>query len=100
MNFIALAELAPNFKRALATYRKLRAIAASYAAKVHIIIAAGPQKPVDIAAILTKALSIGAIWVPEIKPLIPDIVDIFTTAERAAEIMNAPEPPTPNVWPT
>lgn len=95
MNLIALAELEPQFVRAVETYKKVKAVAVAEAAKVHVLLPPKPQQQADIKTIL----QIVALFVPDLKPLIPEIVSAVDTIEKAGALLQE-EPAPAQTWPT
>jgi hypothetical protein len=91
-DLFALAELIPEFEQAAATYKKLPAVLAPYAQKLS---GASGGQPIDVAAIL-KCL---AVFVPDLNPIIPDIVQAIGTLEKVRAILDAPAPENAPPWP-
>ena len=91
-DIFALAELIPEFERAAATYKKLEAIVAPYAQK---LAGASGGQPVDAAAILKWV----AVFVPELNPIIPEIVQAAGTLQKVWTILDAPAPKNAPPWP-
>jgi hypothetical protein len=91
-DLFALAELVPEFEQAATTYKKLAAVIAPYTKKLSSV--SGGQ-PVEIAAVLKCA----AVFVPELNPIIPDIVQAIGTLEKVRAILDAPAPENAPSWP-
>ena len=91
-DLFALAELVPEFEQAAATFKKLAGIVAPYAQKIS---GASGGRPVDIVAILKCA----AVFVPELTPIIPGIVQAIGTLEKVQAILDAPAPENAPPWP-
>jgi hypothetical protein len=91
-DLFALAGLIPEFEQAATTYKKLAAVIAPYAQKLS---GASGGQPVDIAAILRCA----AVFVPDLNPIIPGIVQAIGTLEKARAILDAPAPDNAPPWP-
>lgn len=100
-DIIGLAGMIPDFERAIATYDKVKAVVNIYVGRLHAVLPPRPQTPADI----TTALAALAVFVPELKPLVPQIADAIATIEKAAAMLApapapAPAPPDPpTAWP-
>lgn len=91
-DLFALAELVPEFEQAAATYKKLAAVIAPYAQKLS---GASGGRPVNVAAVLKCV----AVFVPELNPIVPDIVQALGTLEKVHAILDAPAPENAPSWP-
>jgi hypothetical protein len=76
-DLFALIPLADDIAAAGVTYERVKAVLTPYAKKVSV--AAGPSSG---SINLTPPLDCVAIFMPELKPLIPDIVNAFDTIEK------------------
>jgi len=83
-DLFALIPLANDIAAAGATYQKVKAVLTPYATKVSA--AAGPG---SAAINLVPPLECLAVFVPELKPLIPDIVKAFGTIEKVEAAISA-----------
>jgi len=91
-DIIALAEMIPEFEQAAATYKKLEAVIAPYVEKLS---GASGGQPADVAAVLKCV----AVFVPELTPLIADVMQAIGTLEKVQTILAAPAPENAPPWP-
>jgi hypothetical protein len=99
MDLIGLAELTPQLKQVLSTFRMLRVVASTYASKIHA--ALPPSQRAPTVGDSANILNVLAVFVPELKPLIPQIVQTEATIAKAISLIETQraQPPS-NAWPT
>jgi len=98
-DIIGLAGMIPEFERAVATFEKIKAICWAYGAKIDAALPQGPHQ-----ANLGAVFAALAVFVPELKPLIPDILDAVATIEKAIPMLAPAPAPVPSdddtgAWP-